>query len=251
MRDGAGPKVENWIWGIHSIEACLEECPEVLLEVQMEERIDKVIERKLEQVMNRAGLKAKSVPALPKFLVEKRTQGVAAHIRKFPLEHFVDIEDNLETVFGDSNQAVMLDSIQDPRNYGAILRSAAAFGIAAVFVAQKDQAPITGTVAQTSAGNVFRVRNVVCRNLSEALTKISDFGIKSIALDGSGQEIASLMKSAQKLPLLWVLGSEGEGLRRGLAEKCEETARIPMREGVESLNVSAAASIAFYLGQFR
>ncbi len=250
MRSGS-PQVEGWIWGLHSIEACLEEYPEVMLEIQVEEKCDKNIARKLEEALNRAGLRPKVVPSLPKFIAEKRTQGVGAHIRKFPTEHFVDLEDDLEKVFGDSGQAVLLDSIQDPRNYGAILRSAAAFGVKAVFVGQKDQAPLTGTVAQTSAGNVFRVRNVICRNLSETVTKIRDFGIKTVALDGAGTEIATLLKASQNLPILWVLGSEGEGLRKGLIEKCEETVRIPMQDGVESLNVSAAATIAFYLGRFR
>lgn len=236
-----------WIWGLHSVEAALENAPESVLEVVCEPDLSNAVREALKAKTRESGHPLKS-QKLPGFLSDKRTQGLAARLKEFPQEDYSDFEDEFieGIVSGKARRWAVLDSVQDPRNYGAVLRSAAAFGIEAVITGRRDQCPLTGVVAQASAGNVFRVRNVSASNLSRVLERARSEGAHVLALDGGGKDLRALLDDVADAPVVWVLGSEGEGLRDGLMKQATQTVRIPMMEGVESLNASVAASLAFY-----
>lgn len=248
MRKPSPASGTDWIWGLHSIEACLQTSPEVVLEILLEANAPADVRRRLQQISGDAGLQFKEQKTLPGVLSDKRTQGVAARLKEFPQESYSDFEDEFVEGLqsGQARRWAVLDSVQDPRNYGAVLRSAAAFGIEAVITGPRDQCPLTGVVAQASAGNVFRVRNVVANNLSRVLERARNEGAHVLGLDGDGKDLRALLKDVADAPVVWVLGSEGEGLRDGLMKQTTQTVRIPMAAGVESLNASVAASLAFY-----
>ena len=242
---------ENWIWGFHSVEACVQCHPDFVLEIQVEAAASDSSEfGKLKKAMGDVGIKAKTVPSLPKMLKEKRTQGVAAKLKSFPTQDFRHYRTEFEEALqGDEGgQWVLLDGIQDPRNFGAILRSAAAFGVKGVFVRTKHQCPPTGVVAQTSAGNLFRVPLIAGLSFNPIFDALEGFDVRILGLETGGSTLEkALSGSGGATPkVLWILGGEGDGIRPGLREKCTSLVEIPMSPGVESLNASAAATVAFY-----
>lgn len=148
-------------------------------------------------------------------------QGMAFKVQ--PLEG-VALEDLAEPAQG---VIVMLDQLTDPQNVGAIFRSA-----------------LAGALAKASAGATERLPCARVTNLSRALEKLADHGWRAIGMDG-GSDL-TLEQALDARPTVIVMGSEGDGVRRLVAEHCEAMARIPMPGGFESLNVSNAAAIALY-----
>ncbi len=158
----------------------------------------------------------------------------------------LDIED-VPSLAPESGKLVVavLDQVTDPHNVGAILRSAAAFHIGAVIVPDRHTPPVTGVMARSASGAVETVPMIRIGNLSRALDRLAEQGFWRIGLDGRADKVLEeAVAGTDKLAL--VLGSEGKGLRRLTAEKCDLLGKLPMSSAIESLNVSNAAAIAFY-----
>jgi 23S rRNA (guanosine2251-2'-O)-methyltransferase len=139
---------------------------------------------------------------------------------------------------------VMLDQITDPQNVGAIFRSAAAFGVKGAVLQDRHAPVLSGVLAKTAVGAVDKVPYARVVNLSRALEELAELGWRAVALAGEAE--SSLEEVLDGGPTVLVLGSEGEGVRRLVAEHCDAMGKIPMPGGFESLNVSAAAAIALY-----
>ncbi len=167
-------------------------------------------------------------------------QGVALLTRA--LDH--DLADVLERITDDNACVVVLDQVVDPHNVGAILRSAAAFGAAAVIAPDRHAPDETGVMAKSASGALERVPYVKTQNLVRALELIKEYRFWLVGLDAEGNAELADIKLDGRIAL--VLGAEDEGLRRLVRETCDHIARLPMPGKMESLNVSNAAAVALY-----
>jgi 23S rRNA (guanosine2251-2'-O)-methyltransferase len=170
-------------------------------------------------------------------------QGVVARIA---FQEYVDLE-RLLAIPADRGEVpffLVLDQVQDPRNFGAVLRSAAAFGVHGVVVAKHHAVGLTDAVARTSMGAVEHVPVARETNLVAAIeaVKASGVWVYGTAVSGAVPVWATDLRG----PVCLVLGGEGEGVRPLVARTCDALVTIPMSGGVGSLNVAAAAAIACY-----
>jgi 23S rRNA (guanosine2251-2'-O)-methyltransferase len=171
-------------------------------------------------------------------------QGVALQLPAFDYAHPDDV---LSAALDSDHQPliVALDSITDPRNLGAIVRSAAAFGADGVLIPQRRAAGMTAAAWKTSAGTAARIPIARATNLNRSLRGYAEAGLSVIGLDGRAETSIDQVPGASG-PLVLVVGSEGAGLSRLVREACDVITSVPMSASVESLNASVAAGIALY-----
>jgi 23S rRNA (guanosine2251-2'-O)-methyltransferase len=139
---------------------------------------------------------------------------------------------------------LVLDQISDPHNAGAIMRSAAAFGVSVVVVQDRHAPPESGALAKAASGALDIVPIATVVNIARAIEQLGELGFWRIALTGDGE--APLKDAAGSGDVALVLGSEGSGIRRLVRERCDTAAFLPIEAAMESLNVSNAAAIALY-----
>jgi 23S rRNA (guanosine2251-2'-O)-methyltransferase len=170
-------------------------------------------------------------------------QGVALQLPEFSYAHPDDLL--AAAITSDAPLVVALDSITDPRNLGAIVRSAAAFGASGVLIPERRSAGMTAAAWKTSAGAAARIPIARATNLNRSLRAYADAGFVLIGLDGAaGTDLTAVPHVSG--PVVLVVGSEGDGLSRLVKEACDTLASIPIAVAVESLNAGVAAGIALY-----
>ena len=235
------PVEEGWLWGVHAVEAAAANPARRLLRLLASPERARALGERLAGRGEDASVRlevmepAEIARLLPPGAVH---QGLA--LRAEPLEE-LGLDDVAEPAQG---LILLLDQVTDPQNVGAILRSAEAFGARAVVMQDRRAPPLSGAAAKAAAGAVERVPVVRVVNLSRALDRLADLGWRAVGL--AGEADVDLGQALDGGPTVLVLGSEGEGLRRLVAEHCEALARIPMAGGAQSLNVAAAAAVALY-----
>jgi 23S rRNA (guanosine2251-2'-O)-methyltransferase len=170
-------------------------------------------------------------------------QGFVAEINMGKL--VVDYDDFMRGLSITNDTAVaILGEIQDPHNVGAIIRSAAGFGIAAVMIPGHRQAQVTSTVIKVSVGTAFRIPLVSIKNVNNTIADLKEKGFWVYGLAGEAEQ--SVTDEQFEKPSVIVLGNEGDGIRMKTLEHCDIPLQIPMVKNVESFNASVAAGIVFY-----
>jgi 23S rRNA (guanosine2251-2'-O)-methyltransferase len=168
-------------------------------------------------------------------------QGIGLQVPPFAYEPFEDVlaaaQEKPDPLL------IALDGVTDPRNLGAVVRSAAAFGAHGVFLPERRAAGITATAWRTSAGAAARVPIARVTNLTRAVRACQQAGFLIVGLDADGEASLYDLEAAVG-PLVVVVGSEGRGLSRLVGESCDLLVGIPMASTVESLNASVAAAVA-------
>jgi 23S rRNA (guanosine2251-2'-O)-methyltransferase len=164
-------------------------------------------------------------------------QGLLAEADPLP---FLGIED-----LNPAGIVLVLDQITDPHNVGAILRTAAAFAVAAVVTTARHSPEATGVLAKSASGALEWVPIVVVQNLARAIATLRERGFRAVGLDSSAADDLAAIKPTA--PLALVLGAEGKGLRQGTRAACDMLARLDLPGSIKSLNVSNAAAVALYV----
>ena len=170
-------------------------------------------------------------------------QGIAAEVEDPP---YASLEDALRLAASRKEPPLLvaLDGVTDPRYYGAMIRSALALGAHGVVSEERRAAPLSPLALKASAGAALKLPVVKVKNLPRTLKALKEEGLWVYGLDVRGEKAPWELDYAR--PLVLVVGSEGEGMRRLVRETCDELFRIPIREEAESLNASVALGIALY-----
>ncbi len=233
-----------YIFGKHAVAEALRAKPAVVKDIALEASFS---DRSLLGLIERAKKPTKILnpKKLPGGLRPDAThQGVVAAIDvsalMVPYKAFIEA-----TAISPSTGFLVLGEVQDPHNVGAVIRSAAAFGIAGVMIPPHNQAPVTGTVIKVSAGMAFRIPLVEIRNVNATLADLKKRGCWVYGLAGEAEAVPLPTESFDR-PAVFVLGNEGEGLRAKTREHCDTLLSIPMHPQCESLNAAAAAATVMY-----
>ena len=204
---------------------------------------------RLKEVFATAADKGISLLEVPKVELDRMTtgavhQGLAARI---PAYEYADAMDFLDTAAanGEKPLIVALDSVTDPRNLGAVVRSAAGFGAHGVVIPERRAAGMTASAWKTSAGAAARVPVAQVVNLTRQLKAYQAAGCMVVGLAADGEVSLPDLDLAEG-PLVIVVGSEGKGLSRLVADTCDLLVSIPMASTLESLNAGVAASVTLY-----
>ncbi len=144
-----------------------------------------------------------------------------------------------------SGIVLVLDHITDPHNVGAILRTAAAFAVAAILTTARHSPEATGVLAKSASGALELVPIVAVQNLARAMAALKERGFLVVGLDSAAAD--DLAATRLRAPLALVLGAEGKGLRQGTRANCDRLARLDLPGAIKSLNVSNAAALALYI----
>jgi 23S rRNA (guanosine2251-2'-O)-methyltransferase len=230
------------VFGFHAVLARLRADPKSVLEIFVDETRNDARGKDLISIAERAGVRVMRVPTkrLDGFYGGGRHQGVVARVEvKSMADNLDDVLDQVEKPL-----LLVLDGVTDPHNLGACLRVANAAGAHAVIAPRDRAAGITPAVSKVASGAAEATPYLMVTNLARTLAELKQRNIWIVGAD----ERAELTLYAADLPesIAWVLGAEGEGMRRLTRESCDLLVRIPMRGDVQSLNVSVSAGVCLF-----
>jgi len=236
---GRQPRV---IFGFHAVLARLRADPASVVEIFVDEERKDARAKDLVAAAERAGVRLMRVPArrLDGFYGGGRHQGVVARVSVENLQATLDeVLDEIEKPL-----LLVLDGVTDPHNLGACLRVANAAGAHAVIAPKDRAAGITPAVSKVASGAAEATPYLMVTNLARTLAELKEREVWVVGAD----ERAPKTLHEENLPesIAWVLGAEGEGMRRLTRESCDLLVRIPMQGKVESLNVSVAAGVCLF-----
>ncbi len=234
------------IWGLNSVIEALRRDPGGVHEVLVQRgkagpRIQEIVDR-----ARKSGVRLRFVEAARMGVPGRcRHQGVVARltmVRLYPLDELLA---RPATDPERPPRLLILDSLQDPRNLGSILRSAVAAGFGDVIMTRERSVPVTGTVVRTSAGAVAHLRLCQVVNLADTLKILKEHGFWIFGAVADPDAL-SIYEADFAGPACLVIGSEGKGIRPLVRQQCDHLVTIPMRSGFDSLNASVAAAIIMF-----
>ncbi len=237
--------MKHLLFGFHSIQAALQQQPELLLSLHIarkqehSEALNKILQlAKLHQIpINHSAPKT-----LDKLTDNARHQGLVAAISKFIVGDEKELMHSLKSI--ENPLILILEHVQDPRNFGACLRSAAAANVDCVIFVKGNASPITPLVHHTSAGTSFSLNLFQVANLARCIAGLKKQNVWCYGLEANSKQ--SLYQTDFSTGSAIIVGSEGVGLKQRTRSLCDANISIPMSLAVESLNVSVATAISLF-----
>ncbi len=239
------PHDDELLWGLNAVWEALEAGSRGISEIFIQQgkagpRLQQIIDRARESAIPVRFVDASRM-RVPRTC---KHQGVVARQAEVQLLSWANLLDELEEQ-GAVAKILALDSIQDPRNLGSILRSALAAGFTKIILTKERSAPVTGTVARTSAGAIAHLQIYTVTNLAESLKQLKDKGFWVFGAVAE-KEATSCYDSDFSGQVCLVIGSEGKGIRPLVRKQCDILVTIPMQATFNSLNASVAAAILMF-----
>lgn len=203
--------------------------------MKLDDRLDRI-----QELASEAGIPVETVPRM---LLDDMTtganhQGVVLDPADYP---YLDLSDLIES----GKTLLVLDHIQDPQNFGSLIRAADAVGVGGVILPQDRSVSVTPSVVNASAGAVEHLPVALVANLNRALEKVDGAGYWTAGL-ADEPPASDIFDTELPDPIALVVGSEGRGLSQSVKAKCQLLLRIPMKGRVESLNAATAGAVALY-----
>ena len=241
---------EDLLWGIHPVIEGLHKEPDRFTEIvlQKDRRGTKIEE--IVDLARRSGIKlsfTESLKLTGEGSSQVRHQGVVARMSEVALFPFEELLAKMEERIrrGERPRLMVCDSLQDPHNLGAIIRSTLASGAAGMVVTRERSAPIGGTAAKSSAGAMSHLDICQVTNLANALNDLKKVGFWVFGAVKDA-DAASLYETDLTVPACLVVGSEGKGIRPLVKRECDSLISIPMEGTLDSLNSSVAAAVILF-----
>ncbi len=231
-----------YIYGKHAVAEALANAPQAVKKVYLSPKQE---DQHIRDLIKKTGVSVSDLGTdrLPGVDSDATHQGVIGVVSlddlMLPFKTFLA---NLKVE--DDTALVILGEVQDPHNVGAVIRSAAAFGVSGILMPEHNQAPVTGAVVKVSAGMAFRIPIVSIGNINQAVRELKEAGFMVYGLEGGGT--ADTTNEKFDMPSAFILGNEGAGLRSRTKELCDKLLSIPMHPRCESLNAAVSASVALY-----
>ncbi len=237
-----GNHQRSWIWGRHAVLEALRAARWNPTEVRWSDDLPRETADEVARLAARLGIPAPHEPAerLRELCKSREHQGLIARMPAYP---YLDAREFLEAMPA-SPCLLVLDSIQDAFNFGAMLRCAEVFGVDAVVVGAAGQCDVTSQVVRSSAGAAHHVPIVRCESFTEFLRELAARGVRVVAASEKAEQ--SLDCADFRGPTALVIGNEGEGIAPERLALCDETVSIPQRGRVGSLNAAVAAGVLLY-----
>jgi 23S rRNA (guanosine2251-2'-O)-methyltransferase len=231
----------NIIYGLHPVMEAIKSGKQID-KIFVQKSLKGALSQQLLSLLHDEKISYKSVPIekLNK-LTRDNHQGVVAFISPIT---FANLESILDSTKSKSATFVLLDGITDPRNFGAIVRTAAATDVTAIIIPENNSAPINEDAVKTSAGGIFKVPIVKVKHLKDAIFLLQAHDIKVVAATEKSNQLVFNIDLKPDFAL--IMGSEGKGVNKSILQLAQEHAKLPMSDKIDSLNVSVACGVILY-----
>ena len=237
-----------WLYGIHPVLAALANPNRAHQRLVVSRDQAESLQSRLAEAVDTGGKSGMSAEVLDRTDLDALLPPAAVHQGVALLSRLTeppDLEDIIEaTAHLEHVALIVLDQASDPHNIGAVLRSAAAFGVSAMVLPDRHTPDVTGVMAKAASGALEHVPMIRVTNLVRSMDRLKDAGFWCIGLDGTAE--TALPRADLPARTAFVLGAEGAGLRRLSREHCDLLVKVPIGEKMESLNLSNAAAVALY-----
>jgi len=235
------------VFGINAIESLINFRPEIINELYFSESAKNNSRiAKLKLSLDELKISYSEVPQdiVTSMSSSSKHQGVFAFVKLPKLKNLKDLMIDLPRLADSDEVILILDSIKDPNNFGACLRTAYAAGVNSIIIPQDNSSPVNEYVFKSSVGAFFNVVIYQVPGLAKAINLLKDNKYWITGLDSSG--VSSIYESDFSLPSAIIIGSEGEGMRRLTKSLCDYISFIPMKNHLNSLNASVACGIVLF-----
>lgn len=234
------------IFGIHAVSQMLESSPDRIINAWVQEAINSDSVRAIHDEMNKMGLAVQTTPraTMSRMTKNQNHQGVIIEVKPAKKKTDNDLDHILEQNKDNNPLYLILDSVQDPHNLGACIRTAEATKVTAIIIPKDRAVGINETVRKVASGAVENVTVITVTNLVRAIKKIKEAGAWVVGADGEAEE--SIYDMNLKVPTAIIMGGEGKGMRESVMKECDYIAALPILGQIESLNVSVATGVILY-----